>query len=331
MASISVPAAVIAGSTIADAVAAVTVTEAITAIGAVLSVAGVITGNKALSYAGMALGIVGGIGSLASSAGILGSAADPTMGNLFGPSTTDIANDAAAQNAAGYGVTAAGDQGGTLAAATTGTAPADAIQTATTPDIVDSMTGSVTANPLDVASPDGVSVSGAENPLDATSAAQSPDLDTVTGSPSGAGSAAGNTSTSALPPQSVQQSGTLPGSAAATPTPAAPDTPVAAAPAAPAAPGGVSADTKALLSGMNKNSMMQSVIGGVTQAGGALLSGLTNPVTPAQVTALNAQAAANQAATQLSLTQQANMAQAKPVATLGSPGIINSPTTGQAA
>ena len=72
---------------------------------------------------------------------------------------------------------------------------------------------------------------------------------------------------------------------------------------------------------------------GVLQAGGSLLSGLTSTLTPAQVSQLNAQAAANQAAANLTAQQTANLAQPRPVATLapvtGTPNnIITPPTAG---
>jgi hypothetical protein len=63
---------------------------------------------------------------------------------------------------------------------------------------------------------------------------------------------------------------------------------------------------------------------GALQAGGSLLSGPTSTVTPAQVTELNAHAAANQAATNLTNQQAANIAQPRATATLA-------PITGQVA
>jgi hypothetical protein len=76
---------------------------------------------------------------------------------------------------------------------------------------------------------------------------------------------------------------------------------------------------------------------GVIQAGGSFISGATSSLTPAQVTALNAQAAANNAAAALSTQQTANLAMPKAVASstpiTGSPaplvlpgsGLINQP------
>lgn len=326
MASISVPAAIIAGSTLTDALAAVTVTEAITAVGAVVSAVGMITGNKDLSYAGMALGVVGGIGSLASSAGLLGSPDDPTMGSLFGPSAASSTAPSDLTGATGALSDVQSASGTTLAGAPV-TSGADVAN----PDIIDSVTG---GSPLDVAQSTGVT-----NPLDVTAEASgtpdvapaaetSPDLTGATEAPATASGSMGAQTTTAIPPQQVgipQGTGTAPAIPGST-APSAPSvTDLAAAPSAP----GVTSDTKALIASLQNNTFKQSVISGAVQAGGSLLSGLTNPVTPAQVSALNAQAAENQAATQLSLTQQANMAQPKPVATLG-PGLINNPSTAAA-
>ena len=68
---------------------------------------------------------------------------------------------------------------------------------------------------------------------------------------------------------------------------------------------------KSLLAFVGKNPVVAL---GALQAGGSLLSGLTSTVTPAQVTALNAQAAANDAAAALQKQQTANLAMPKAVA-----------------
>jgi hypothetical protein len=95
----------------------------------------------------------------------------------------------------------------------------------------------------------------------------------------------------------------------------------------------------------SKNSPLATY--GILQAGGSLLSGLTSTLTPAQVSALNAQAAANNAATALTTQQTANLAGPKSVAqsapVTGTPatlvpgasqqaassGFINQPITGK--
>ena len=84
---------------------------------------------------------------------------------------------------------------------------------------------------------------------------------------------------------------------------------------------------------------------GALQAGGSLLSGMTSTLTPAQVSALQAQAAANNAAAALTQQQAANLAMPKAVASSapvtgtpplvpGQQGLINrasQPVTGMAA
>lgn len=70
---------------------------------------------------------------------------------------------------------------------------------------------------------------------------------------------------------------------------------------------------------------------GVVQAGMSFLGGATNGLTPAQIAALKAQAAANNAAANLAKMQQANMSAPLPVATRSPPvtgaptGLINQP------
>ena len=70
---------------------------------------------------------------------------------------------------------------------------------------------------------------------------------------------------------------------------------------------------------------------GAVQAGGSLLSGLTSTLTPAQVGALNAQAAANQAAANQQTLQTQNLQQPRSTATLapvtGRPNTIITPPT----
>lgn len=62
---------------------------------------------------------------------------------------------------------------------------------------------------------------------------------------------------------------------------------------------------------------------GAIQAAGSFIAGATSSLTPAQVNALNAQAAANQAAANLSTLQQSNIRSGIPVASR--PGLVNSP------
>ena len=90
----------------------------------------------------------------------------------------------------------------------------------------------------------------------------------------------------------------------------------------------MSDDMKALIANSNHQMMMM----GAVQVGGSLLSGLTNPLTPAQVAALQQQAAVNQATAAQSNVQLTNMKEPLPTATGSSVktgnGLINtSPAT----
>lgn len=336
------PVVAIAGAAIAaDAVAtatvfsAVTAMEAVAAVGGVLSAVGQITGNKGLAMAGTVLGVVGGIGSLAGSAGLLG---DSATTSLFGSSD-------AASSAADTSATAASDTsafGGTGAAAGTGgDIPAISADPLSAVGVSD--TGQVTIG-------EGTSALEAANPTD----------------PSIEGETAG---------EAVNGEGATPPTAAPAPeaaattaatNQAAPTSLINGAPNAPASPGLMQGSENSVAGGEamspeNANnvaeitgspSSSQGIFGklfdfahnnqtltmGVLQAGGNFLSGLTNPATPAQIAALNAQAAANNAAAGLTAMQRQNEMQPKAVATnvTGnntpppvSPGLINStPVTG---
>jgi hypothetical protein len=93
--------------------------------------------------------------------------------------------------------------------------------------------------------------------------------------------------------------------------------------ATPASPSGFG-EVLSGLQDFTKNNQLLSY--GMLQAGGSLLSGLTSTLTPAQVTALNAQAAANNAAAALQTQQTANLAMPKSVASstpvTGTPGTL---------
>lgn len=63
-----------------------------------------------------------------------------------------------------------------------------------------------------------------------------------------------------------------------------------------------------------KNNQMLAY--GVLQSGGSFISGLTNPMTPAQIDALNSQSRYNDAAAALAIRQSQNMASGMPTATV---------------
>jgi len=311
-----IAAVAVAAVAIDAAVTTTTIFTVVAAVGATIGAIGVITGNKDLALAGTALGLVGGIGSLATDAGIIGqSGADATVG-AESTTTSATAADAAAGNTTADTALAGTTDTAGAAAAATGDAAAAAADTGNPLDIVDSVTGNVTANPLDVPSGPmdvGTTAPTADQMLSNPNSVLSSSLDSTAPS-----TAAATNTASALPPQPAQISGTAPGQTVST-TPAAP---ASTAPSAPATPGVVSS----LLSAAEKH---PSLALGVMQAGGSLVSGLFNPVPPAQVNALNAQAAANNAATAVTQQQLSNMKSPLPTADKVQPtGLINttSPT-----
>ncbi len=284
---------------------------AITALGATLGAIGAVTGNKTLGLIGAGLGLVGGIGTLATSAGLFGDAAASGSDSLFGSAPVSYSEASAAQNAATASLTSMPDL--TTATGTINTTALDpaaelsssiapsegsasAIETGgqlgsalgqsltTTPTAV--LTGSPTAALTD---PEYASVVGAGS-SSGTAAQRIPSLDTLTSQISGMPAIPG------VPPVAAS----------------------AISPANLTPPGG-------LMSWAHNNPLLAY---GALQAGGAFITGLTNPMTPAQITALNAQANANNAAAALAQRQLTNIGQPMPIASVtGQPaptgGLIN--------
>jgi hypothetical protein len=271
------------------------------AVGATLGAVGVVTHDKSLQTAGLILGGIGGIGSLAANAGLLG---DTGAGSLFGfPDSVDITPiNPGLAGSAGAAATA-------------------------TPDIVDSFGVENVANVLPT------TALGQQTEAAAGTASDNLTAGLINSTP---------TPAPALTAQPTPVTGApapVPG-IPASPEGQAPGAAAAATPNPPAPPGASDANPPGLfgrLTDFLTNNKNGGMIGyGLIQAGGSLVSGLFNPVTPAQVGALNAQAAANRAATSLSTTQQANMAQPLPTASrpvasnvTGVPaGLINTPKPG---
>lgn len=278
------------------------------AVGATLSAVGAVTKDKGLQTAGLVIGGIGAVGSLASAAGLINGSAQ-----LFGS-----AGDAAA-----------------AASATTGAATEAAPASEGTPSysgLVANESGDVTAPPPQSADDVMAQATGEANaiPPPDTMAAPAP-TPPVTGTPpmAPAGSGVINANLMATPPSTVQ----VPQAAqAAGTTPAALGIPgmVGVTPEVTGTnPGGfMGTGTAATPPGffanlMNNNWAQYAMV----SSAGSLLGGLTNPVTPAQVDALNAQSAVNRASAALSARQQANMAQPLPVASRVAPA----PVTGKPA
>lgn len=324
--------AAIAGVVAGTATLATTLT-AVATVGAALGAIGAVTHDKTLSTIGMAMGAVGGIGSLAANAGLLGEAA--TTESLFGAADAgiaapDIAADVSATNDLSNLSTLPELPG--VGSVTGATAATDAVGS----------TGQFAAN----------SLLPTEAINDATKTA-SGDAGGLINSPAGGGSAGIKTLTSDTVNDATNQlvkgsgGGSLP---SGSPTDAASIAKAgAAAPDAPVAPqvGGALPDVKIpgqtytgadgvtyvsdgtkwsaqgnFWSGLMKSPMTQY---GLIQAGGSLISGMFDPLKPAQVDALNAQAAANKAAASTAAQQAANMQGPLPTATRIQKGLINTP------
>lgn len=286
-------------------------------VGAVVSVAGIITGNKTLSMIGMGLGLVGGVGALASAA-LGGSEAA-----LFG---TQVASSAAETTAtAGTAGVSAFEGAGTVApdtfGALAGTTGTDVATASATPALEAAGSPAIT-NTVGNAADTVASVAGNPAPLDAGyaagqglpdtsySASTAPAAGTPTTNPvTGASNPSGAADTGAAGAGAGGAPGTPPTSGTPSPFDAAggnlPNLDNALTPPAP------TSMFDKLTTFVGKNPM---VAFGAVQGVSSLLGGWTSTLTPAQVAQLNAQAASNQAAANFQTQQTNNLNQPKATA-----------------
>lgn len=304
---------------------------AVAAVGATVAAVGSVTKDKALTIAGTVLGGIGAVGSLASAAGVLG---DSASAPLFGTETAaSTADGGAAADAASAGTidTFSGQAGVTSedlpplgATDAAGGIPTPPIPPdAVPPPSGDAGLASATQNAA------GPPVGAEMAPQDAAALQAQQALvpagtnatDTAIGEnpiapPTGAGTSANPVP--ALPPGALATN--APGQAA---LPGTPPPGNAAWGDGPVTAGGnalTSTDTTTsafgnVLSGISdftKNNQLLSY--GILQSAGSLLSGATSQLTPAQISALDAQANANNAAAALTQQQTANLAAPKAVA-----------------
>lgn len=286
-------------------IAGLTITEGLSivaAVGATIGAVGAVTGDKGLLTAGMIIGGIGGIGQLAVSAGIFGEGAGATT--LFGDAAVPSSVAITAENP-GFAASAAGS------------------------NIVDSFGGTSGALPDVTGGASSASVAGGaagDTLNDASAAADATRLQAVKDA-------------TAVPTEGIgvtQKFTQLP----VAPVPVAPPLGIPTAPVAPATPsafdqsitaaGGNVApvaptiETPGILGSLGnfiKNDKSGMVGYGLIQAGGSLIGGLFDPLKPAQVSALNAQTAQQQAQTGITNTQAANIKAPLPVASR--PGLIN--------
>jgi hypothetical protein len=317
---------------VAEAISVVTVMESVAVVGAVLSAVGMVTKNKTLSMIGMGLGVIGGVGSLA--AGALGGGAA-----LFGTETAaSVGGDTLAVSEVGSAAASGGVEAGTWTADAAASAAADV------PDVVGTLAGeagfSSAAEPFAateaaMANPTTALAADAAKPLASTAANAADPAETLTLANETVDTVpADATDLIKPPPQPTANLGAADPTTGETITSAVDPTTGKVVDM----PDGAKGIFGNLVAFAGKNPVVAL---GALQAGGSMLSGLTNTLTPAQVSALNAQAAANDAAASLTKQQTANLAMPKSVASSAPvtgtpaplvPGMINrAPVTGVAA
>lgn len=299
---VAVVAAVAVDAGLATGAIALTAFTAVAAIGATTAAVGAVTGNKTLEEIGGALGLVGGIGAIAVGSGAA------AAGDILGP--TDLSDDGAAVDTAAQAAT--------------------------------------DASPSVLTSDPAAAIADANNPVGAASGS----LAASEGNAAAIDGQAGTTPLSGLSPDQLNQLTTTPFTQ---PTPTAPaagnpfaaDAQNAIADAnaqnsvnvnAAMPPGQMGASAGQLTTGTDPNAPPPWLTAWQTaqnkqlltmagiQSGLGLISGLTNPLNPAQINALNAQAAANNAAATLSQKQAANVSQ--PLPTVGQPTATSAVGTG---
>jgi hypothetical protein len=323
---VAVGVAIAADVGIATGAIAATAFTVTAAVGATIGAIGAVTHNKALTYVGAGLGLVGGIGSLASAAGVLGDSAltQPLWGGAQTAADTTAAAAPTAE-AAAAGSTS-GDVIQSLAGSSSLTDQAAAASeaamgpTGTTATDVAAAASQAATPPADAAfSLEGVDLN---KPVNVGAGDQTP-APVYTAAPGETNAPATEQSTFGPANNAFGTPGQS-GTGAFGGQPLIPTNTTDQA-------GGVSSSLSGILGFVKDNPLLAY---GALQAGGQFLSGMTSTLTPAQVNSLNAQAAANQAAANLTAQQTANLAQPKPIATLspvtGNPGqpIIAQPTAG---
>lgn len=319
----------------AVAVAAMSATEIFTAIavvGAVTGAIGAVTGSKELQIAGTVMGVVGGVGGIASSAGLFAGA-----GDLFGVGTAaSVAESASSSAGALSSVTQAVDEN--LGAAVQGI---NSVSDMSGPSLsaasglpIGAVEPGTTQTPLlgigDTPAPTVAAPSVTPDPTAGITPATEPVGSSVNNPPQApATSVTGGTGSIINPEGNL--SGFGPGQGPQGPA-------MSAARGVNGAPADPSAWSK--IWDFTKTAGGGALVSGGIQAAASFLSGATSSLTPAQVNALNAQAMANQAAVNLSGSQQAildqqlgNMRDPLPIAArpsaaavTGAPqGLINQP------
>lgn len=340
---------------IATAVATLETVAIIAAVGATIAAVGAVTNNKALMIAGGVIGAIGGIGALAQSAGLIGGSAL----SLGSSAASGVVGETGAAAAGIDAEIAQWSSYGALGESLSG-APAlsAAPSIATQADVIDQVSGAMqplessvspavgTAYAPDIAPaaaidnaaiPQGLINGGEASATGYTSAALDPLAQT-------AEVTVPNVSAPQVPgtSQTATTNSILNGGQGGSPPVGPVDYGAGGASAGAGVTGRVAVETGAGQAGSSSGGIfgklmdmvskpgVGTLLSGVVQAGSSFISGATNGLTPAQIAALNAQAAANQAAANQSNLQQSNMREPLPVASrsppvTGATGLINSP------
>lgn len=335
----AIAADVIAGAAVAGtvggiaAISTVTAFEVVAAVGATLAAVGTITRDKTLTMVGGAIGLVGGIGGLASSAGVFGAAAAgdaPLFGVTPGSGASTGATFADSLTPATAGTMSGGVDAGVWDA-TAGMSVADAASANTIPfvagTIPEGQDGLITLSSVSERATDPAATLTETTPATATA--------TTNGLDPAKDLTALNDPTKGTINQQPGATGDLinpppaPPSSLGTTDPATGQTITSAVD--PATGKIVSLPDKpstfgSILKFANDN---KTLVSGVMTVGGKLLEGAFSELDPAKINALNAQAAANDAAAALTRQQTANLAMPKAVASstpvTGTPGAIIPP------
>lgn len=279
------------GTAITAGIGAVTALAAITAIGATVGAVGAVTHNKTLMMIGAGIGIVGAVGSLAFGSGALG-----TVGDLFGPTSMSAADTATL----GADAASLGSQAADTVTAALGVPAAEV--------------GGGVINAAGAFTPS--YIPGGSFEMGATASQRYASAMGTAGDTTGAAA------------------GTLSKGVADTATAAASETPHLDAYVSGSGymPGALPKYNIPDLSGGTASKLMSwaedhpTLAFGAMQAGGSLLSGLTNPVSPAQIEALNAQAEVNRQQAALLKKQAENQNAAIPSVSPTVTGKIESPS-----
>lgn len=328
------------GAVFAGTATLATTLTAVATVGATLGAIGAVTHDKTLGTIGMVMGAVGGIGALAANAGVFGEAA--TTESLFGSAANTVAApDIAAEAAAGNDLSSLATMPGlpadmgVSADALTATgdlaAPTAALDTATA-------AASGEADSL-------LNGAGGGNSLKSLTGANVDDATNQLVKGAGGGTIPSGSPTDQASINAAGAGTTGPNGAVSPPMTGGPPPDVKIPGQTYQGQDGityVSDGTKwnaqtGFFGGLMKSPMAQY---GLIQAAGSFLSGAFDPLKPAQINALDAQAANNRAASAMTTQQTKNMTGQLPVASrvtgtpapiMGSSLINGAPVTGQVA